>query len=96
MALVQIGDRTKTAQVADDLVASDSHTIRYCAALTLRLARDRTSLAALRKALRDPYQREDASCLHEGMVYPVRIVVADALIDLGEDPATIRKEQRQE
>ena len=96
MALVGLGDPSKVAQVADDLVNSKNHTIRYCAAVTLRISGDRSALPALRKAMRDPYQREDASCTREAsMVYPVRMIVADALISLGEDPVTVRKEQGQ-
>lgn len=97
MALVRLGDASKVAQVADDLVNSKNHTIRLCAAVTLRISGDRSALPALRKALRDPYQRTDASCRNAGeMVYPIRMVVADALIGLGEDPVTVRKKQSQE
>jgi len=95
MALARLGDQARVAKVADHLIASESHTVRYCAAITLRLLRDRSSIPALRKALRDPYQRERGSCIApREMVYPVRAVAAGALVDLGEDPKETRKEMR--
>lgn len=98
MALVYLGDRTKIAGVADDLVASRSPTIRFCAARTLRIAKDRAALAALRKALKDPYRRADGSCLgkENKTIHPIRVIVADALIDLGENAATVRQEMRKD
>jgi hypothetical protein len=92
MALARLGDRNRLAKVADHLTAADSPTVRFCAATTLRMVRDKSSIPALRKALRDPYQRQDASCvrLGDGTIYPVRMIAADALIDLGEDPKEVR------
>jgi HEAT repeat protein len=96
MALARLGDRTRVAQVANHLTSAESHTIRFCAAVTLRILGDRSTIPALRKALRDPYHRQDGSCVRigDGEIYPVRIVAADALIELGEDPNQIRKEMR--
>jgi HEAT repeat protein len=98
MAMVYLGDRSRVAQVADDLLTSKSHTIRFCAASTLRAARDRSALAVLRKALQDPYQRESGSDISpmDKKIYPIRIIVADALIDLGEDPVEVRKAMRKD
>jgi hypothetical protein len=92
MALARLGDRKRLANVGDHLTASNSPTMRFCAATTLRMVRDKSAIPALRKALRDPYQRQDASCvrLGEGTIYPVRMIAADALIDLGEDPKEVR------
>ena len=50
MARAQLGDRTRVAAVADSLVSADSHTVRFCAAMTLRRIGDRSAIPALRKA----------------------------------------------
>jgi hypothetical protein len=94
MALARFGDQKRLARVADHLTTADSPTVRFCAAATLRIVRDKSSIPALRKALHDPYQRQDASCLRieGGKIYPVRVIAADALIDLGEDPKLVRAE----
>ena len=86
MALARLGDRTRVAKVADHLTAAHSPTVRFCAAVTLRMLCDRSAIPALRKALHDPYQRQDGSCerLGDGKIYPIRVVAADALADLGE------------
>jgi hypothetical protein len=96
MALARLGDQTRVAKVADHLTTADSPTVRFCAAMTLRHLRDKSSLPALRKALRDPYQREDGSCMRigDGMIHPIRVVAADALVDLGEDPKKVRAEMK--
>lgn len=94
MALLRLGGKSRLPRVADDLVASSSHTTRFCAAMTLRIVADPSAIAALRQALRDPYHRQDGSCVRigDGDIYPIRIVAADALVDLGEDPKAIREE----
>ncbi len=86
MALARLGDRTRVAKVADHLTAADSPTVRLCAAVTLRMLYDRSAIPALRKALHDPYQRQDGSCvrLGDGKTQPIRVIAADALADLGE------------
>jgi hypothetical protein len=96
MALARLGDQTRVAKVAEHLATADSPTVRFCAAITLRSLRDKSSILALRKALRDPYQRQDGSCLRigDGMIHPIRVVAADALVDLGEDPKTVRAEMK--
>ena len=92
MALALMGDRDRVARVASHLTDSPSPMIRFCAARTLRRLKDRSAVPALKKALRDPYRRQDGSCVRigDGMIYPIRIVAADALIDLGEDPKQVR------
>jgi HEAT repeat protein len=94
MARARFGDQKSLAKVAGHLTAADSPAVRYCSAVTLRMVRDKSVIPALRRALRDPYQRLDGSCVRSGdpMIYPVRAVAADALIDLGEDPKKIRVE----
>ncbi|HEV8060657.1 MAG TPA: hypothetical protein VGP68_12320, partial [Gemmataceae bacterium] len=84
----------RLAKVADHLTTADSPTVRFCAAATLRLVRDKSSIPALRRALRDPYQWQDGSCIRigDGKIHPVRVIAADALIDLGEDPNRVRAE----
>ena len=92
MALARLGDRKALAKVTDHLTTADSPTVRFCAVTTLRMVRDKSSIPALRKALHDPYQRQDASCVRigEGKINPIRMIAADALIDLGEDPKQVR------
>jgi len=94
MALAQLGDRASLARVTDHLIESPNHSIRVCAAMTLRRIADRSAIPALQKALHDPYHRQDGSCMRigDGEVYPVRIVSADALVSLGEDPKTVREQ----
>lgn len=96
MALARLGNRASVPLVADHLTSSQSHTIRFCAAMTLRIVGDRSAIPALKRALRDPYHRQDGSCLRmgDGEIYPVRIVAADALIEMGEDPEKVRREMR--
>ena len=98
MALALLGDRGRVARVASHLTDSPSAMIRFCAVRTLRRLNDHSAIPALRKALRDPCRRQDGSCMRigDGMVYPVRIVAADALIDLGEDPKQVRALMRNE
>jgi hypothetical protein len=98
MALVRLGDRNRVANVSNTLTNSPSPTLRCCAALTLRLSGDRAAIPALKKALQDPYQRENGSDVRmpgqSRMIYPVRILAADALISLGEDAQEVRKSMR--
>ena len=95
MARAQLGDRTRLDAVADTLVTSENHTVRFCAVMTLRRIGDRSAIPALRKALRDPYRRADGSDVGPPrQIYPVRVVAADALIDLGADPQEIREATR--
>jgi HEAT repeat protein len=96
MALARFGDPKRVAKVPEHLSTSDSPTVRYCAATTLRNVGEKSSVPALRKALRDPYQRRDGSCVRigDGMIYPVRQVAADALVRLGEDPRQVWGEAR--
>ena len=98
MALALLGDRGRVARVASHLTDSPSAMVRFCACRTLRRLKDRSAIPALRKALRDPYRRMDGSCVRvgDGMIHPLRLVAADALIDLGEDPKQVRALMRQE
>jgi len=91
MALARLGDQTRVMKVTECLTDSDSPTIRFCAAWTLRALRDPSTIPALRKALRDPYRRQDGSCarIGDGMIYPVRNVAAGALVKLGDDPKEV-------
>lgn len=96
MALVRLGDRGRVPRVAGHLTDSPSPMIRICAAITLRLSKDQSAIPALKQALRDPYQRKDGSDVgpRDRLDYPIRILAADALIDLGEDPKEVRKALR--
>jgi HEAT repeat protein len=96
MALVRLGDPARVGRVATYLIESPSPTIRSCAAITLRLSGDRSAIPALKKALRDPYQRKDGSDVgpRDRLVYPIRVLAADALIDLGENPKKVRESMR--
>jgi hypothetical protein len=96
MALVRLGDSSREAQVAEYLTSSTGITVRVCAVITLRHLRKATARPALWKALRDPYHRTSGSDVGPRReVYPVRIVAADALIDLGEDPQVVRSRARE-
>jgi GNAT superfamily N-acetyltransferase len=78
---------------------SPDPSLRLCAAMTLRVLKNPAAKAALWKALKDPYRRESNECCvvpgGSREVYPVRVVAADALIDLGEDPAQVRATLKQ-
>ncbi len=96
MALVRLGDSSREAKVAEYLTSSTSITVRVCAVVTLRHLRKTTARPALWQALRDPYRRTSGSDVGPRReVYPVRIVAADALIDLGEDPQAVRSRARE-
>lgn len=98
MALARLGDESKLAQVADHLTSAQSPTVRFCAAITLRRLANRSAIPALRRALTDPYRRLDGSCVRikaDAQIHPVRLVAADALIDLGEDPKEVRAKMRE-
>lgn len=97
LALTRLGDRSKLTQVAAYLALPNSSTLRFCAASTLRAVPDLSVIPALRKALADPYCRQDGSCLQvgDGTIYPVRMVAADALISLGEDAKLVRELMKQ-
>jgi HEAT repeat protein len=91
MALARLGDKTKINAVANWLTTSQNPTIRFCAAMTLRKLRDPAAVPALTKALHDPYQRVDGSDVGpRTKIYPVRIVAADALVELGKNPKEVR------
>ena len=92
MALARLGDRSRIPRVATHLTESPSWAIRFCAARTLRKVKDPSAIAALRKALRDPHHVPPH--LGDEDIYPVRNVAADALIDLGEDPKSVREAMR--
>lgn len=96
MALARLGDRARAGRVAAYLIESPSPTIRVCAVLTLRLCGDRSAIPALKQALRDPCQRKDGSDIgpRDRLVYPIRVLAADALIELGEDPTKVRENLR--
>jgi len=86
MALVRLGDLKRVGRVASHLTESPTPMVRVRAAITLRLSPDRAAIPALKQALLDPYQRKDGSDVGPGdrLVYPIRILAADALVELGE------------
>ena len=93
MAKARLGYAESLQRVTAIMNEATDPSLRICAAVTLRQLQDPATKAALWKALKDPYRKESHECLDpggSGKVYPVRVVAAAALIDLGEDPAQVR------
>jgi hypothetical protein len=96
MALARLGSLSRETKIADHLTGSTNITVRVCAVVTLRRLRKTTLRPALEKALRDPYHRTSGSDVGPPrVVYPVRTVAADALIDLGENPQQVRSKAKE-
>ena len=99
MVLVRLGDTSGIDRVAGYLAETESPMIRFCAVSTLRLARDKGAVPALETALGDPYRRKDGSTpptTADGMVYPVRMVAAEALIEMGKEAKDVLPRARGE
>jgi hypothetical protein len=59
--------------------------VRVCAAMVLRGLEDERTIEQFKKALLDPYHRQDGGCIRDGdgHIYPVRLIASDALAELG-------------
>ena len=99
MAKAHLGNAESLQRVTAIMNEAPDPSLRICAAVTVRKLKDPAAKAALWKALKDPYRREPNECCvvpgGSREVYPVRVVAADALIDLGEDPAQVRATLKQ-
>ena len=80
--------------VAESLVSADSHTVRFCAANTLRIIGDRSTIPALlRSAARFLSSPEWVGRWTTTRDFPGERM-SGALVDLGEDPKEIRAAMR--
>jgi hypothetical protein len=84
LALAAIEDSSAVLQAADLMLNSQRPSVRVCAAWELRGRHDQMIAEYFKKALRDEYKRKDGSCLQtgDGMIYPVRMIASDALVEL--------------
>jgi hypothetical protein len=96
MALARLGTQSSEPKVAEYLTSSTNIAVRVCAVVTLRHLHKAAFRPALLSALRDPYRRASGSDVGPPRdVYPVRVVAADALIELGENPQEVRSMARE-
>jgi hypothetical protein len=67
------------------MLVSERPAVRVCAALVLRGLKDKRTIDQFKKALMDPYYRQDGGCIRvgDGQIYPVRLIASDALVELG-------------
>ena len=93
VALAALRDDAAILAAAELMVASQKPAVRVCAALELRAIKDKRTIAHFKKALTDPFEREDGSCVRigDGKIYPVRIIASDALVELGVPFDEVRK-----
>ena len=85
VCLAGLGDADGIAATTNLLLNAKTPAVRICAAKALRDAKDKNAIPALKVAMRDPYSRDDGSCVKigDGKCHPVRIVAGDALGTLG-------------
>jgi len=98
MARARLGNAASLRRVMGTMNDAPNPSLRICAAMTVRNLRNPVAKPALWKALQDTYRRESHECCAPGgsrEVYPVRLIAADALIDLGEDPRQVRAALKQ-
>lgn len=81
LVAARFGDHRGIGRAIDLLTQSPVPSVRVCAAITLRRIGTPEAKPAFWKALQDPFVR--------GLNHPVRIVAADALVELGEDSAQV-------
>jgi hypothetical protein len=93
ITLAALGDEKAVTQASELMLHSERPAVRVCAAWELRGLKDKRTLAYFKQALQDPYKRKDGSRVQiaDGMVYPVRIIASDALVDLGVPFDEVRK-----
>jgi hypothetical protein len=85
ITLAALGDGKALTQASELMLRAERAAVRVCAAWELRALKDKKTLKYFKQALHDPYKREDGSSarIGDGMIYPVRIIAAGALVDLG-------------
>ena len=93
IALAALGDEPAVIEASDLMLHSKRAPVRVCAAWELRALADKRTVEYFKRALHDPYQRQDGSCvpIGDGMVYPVRVFATDGLVQLGMPLEEVRK-----
>ncbi len=93
VALAALRDDAEVLAAAELMLASQNPAVRVCASLELRSLKDKRIITHFKKALSDPYQRKDGSCVlvGDGTIFPVRMIASDALVELGVPFDEVRK-----
>ena len=80
-------------QAAGLMLKSKQPAVRVCAAFELRRLKDKKLVGPFKQALTDSFKREDGGCVRigDGMIYPVRLIASDALVELGVPFDEVRK-----
>ena len=93
VALAALRNDAAILEGADLMLTSKRPAVRVGAAMELRGIKDKRTLGHFKKALQDPFEREDGGCVRigDGMIYPVRIIASDALVGLGVPVDEVRK-----
>ena len=95
IALAALGDDSATTNAAQLMLESTNATIRVCAAFELRKTKNKKLIEPFKKALNDTYKRPSGMDVGSGdrikLIYPVRIIASDALVELGVPFEEVRK-----
>ena len=91
IALAALGDEAALNQTGELMLKAQKPAVRVCAARELRRLKNKGLIEPFKQALADPFKRSDTSCLKRGMIYPVRLIASDALVDLGLSLDEVRK-----
>lgn len=91
IALAAFGDNSSIYQSGQLMLHARLPAVRVCAAGELRRLKDSRMLEPFKLALADGFKRRDGSCVSRGMIYPVRLIASDALVDLGMSLEEVRR-----
>lgn len=91
VTLAAFGDSTSIWQAGQLMLHARLPAVRVCAAMELSRRKDSRMLEPFKLALADGFKRRDGSCVSHGMIYPVRLIASDALVDLGMSLEDVRK-----
>ena len=92
ITMAVLGDKAAVNLAAQLMLNSDKPAVRIVAALELRRLKDKTLLEPFKRAMTDSFKRQRGGCLGpEMMIFPVRTIASDALVDLGMSLEEVRR-----
>ena len=91
IALAALGDKAAVSETAELMLKAEKHAVRVVAAAELRGLKNKELIESFKKALSDSFKRRDGSCVYPKIIYPVRVIASDALVDLGLSLEEVRK-----
>ena len=91
VTLAALGDKDAVPETAKLMLQAEKPAVRFVAAAELRGLKNEELMPSFKKALSDPFKRRDGSCVGPRIIYPVRLVASDALVDLGMQLEEVRK-----